>query len=49
MAVKHIPTGKVHAGVKGGTTGCGFDTKEHPDHWMATTASITCEKDGCKN
>ncbi len=50
MAVEHIvQNGKVHKGSKGGTTGCGFDTREHPTHWVNTTKSITCDKDGCKN
>jgi len=26
MAVKHNPTGVVHQGNRGGTTGCGVDT-----------------------
>jgi len=30
MTVKHIPTGEVHKGVKGGKTGCGVDTKNAP-------------------
>jgi hypothetical protein len=33
MAVKHNPTGVVHQGNKGGTTGCGVDTKKHSTHW----------------
>lgn len=49
MAVKHTPTGVVHSGVKGGKTGCGTDTKEHPSHWATTSERITCEKNGCKN
>jgi hypothetical protein len=49
MAVKHTPTGKVHKGSKGETTGCGFNTNEQPTHWENTTASINCDKDGCKN
>lgn len=49
MAVKHIPTGEVHSGTKGGKTGCGFDTKENPDHWVNTSTAITCAKNGCKN
>ncbi len=32
MAVKHIPTNQVHSGNKGGRTGCGSNTKLHPDH-----------------
>jgi|GEM_PF-5953580 len=31
MAVKHIPTGEVHKGVKGRKTGSGVDTKKAPD------------------
>ena len=49
MAVKHKPTGEIHKGYKGGTTGCGFDTKENPDHWSSTNNKITCAKNGCKN
>ena len=49
MAVKHLPTGKVHKGQKGETTGCGFNTKEHPAHWVSTSEKINCDKDGCKN
>lgn len=49
MAVKHLPTGKVHKGQTGGTTGCGFNTREQSTHWINTGESITCDKDGCKN
>ena len=49
MAVKHIPTNEVHSGTKGGSTGCGFDTKLHPDHWVSSSQKITCKKNGCKN
>ncbi|MEQ8906380.1 hypothetical protein [Ekhidna sp.] len=49
MAVKHTPTNEVHKGYKGGTTGCGFDTTEHPDHWVSTTEGVTCDKNGCRN
>ncbi|KAA3628038.1 MAG: hypothetical protein DWQ08_07620 [Proteobacteria bacterium] len=49
MAVKHTPTQEVHRGTKGGTTGCGFDTRKHPQHWVATFERITCAKNGCKN
>jgi hypothetical protein len=49
MAVKHKPTGIVHEGTKGSNTGCGADTKDHPDHWVNTTERITCDKNGCKN
>ena len=48
MAVKHIPTGEVHKGFKGGKTGCGFDTKENPSHWESSSGRITCDKNGCK-
>ena len=47
MAVKHVPTGKVHSGHKGGITGCGFDTREKPAHWVNSHDKITCSKDGC--
>jgi hypothetical protein len=36
MAVKHVPTGEVHSGTKGGYTGCGFDTRVNPSHWVNT-------------
>ena len=49
MAVKNTDTGEVHSGFKGGSTGCGFDTNTNPENWVATTASITCAKNGCKN
>jgi hypothetical protein len=50
MAVEHtIHNGKVHQGTKGGTTGCGVDTKENSSHWVNTTKPITCDKNGCKN
>lgn len=49
MAVKHIPTGEVHSGTKGGRTGCGVDTKKHPSHWVNSHSKITCAKNGCKN
>lgn len=49
MAVKHTPTGIVHQGTKGGTTGCGVDTKKHRDHWVQSSQKITCDKNGCKN
>ncbi|MFD1385947.1 hypothetical protein ACFQ4Z_03970 [Oceanobacillus oncorhynchi subsp. oncorhynchi] len=49
MAVEHTPTNIVHSGTKGGTTGCGYDTKEHSSHWVNSNARITCDKNGCKN
>ena len=49
MAVKHVPTRIVHSGTKGGTTGCGFDTRVNPTHWVSTNQRITCDKNGCKN
>lgn len=48
MAIRHIPTGVVHSGMKGGTTGCGTDTKKLPSHWENTNSRITCNKNGCK-
>lgn len=48
MAVKHLSTQEVHKGQKGGITGCGFDTKEHPVHWVISFEKITCAKKGCK-
>ncbi|MCK0132320.1 hypothetical protein MWU59_12485 [Flavobacteriaceae bacterium F08102] len=48
MPVKHLKGGgEVHKGTKGGITGCGFDTKEHPDHWVNTQEKISCNKRGC--
>jgi len=49
MAVKHTPTGEVHKGTKGGQTGCGFDTRQNPSHWVATSGRITCAKNGCRS
>ncbi len=49
MAVKHKPTNEVHKGQKRGTTGCGFDTTELPNHWVNTKEKISCAKNGCKN
>ena len=49
IAVKHVPTKEVHSGTKGGTTGCGFDTRVNPTHWVSTSEGITCDKNGCKN
>ena len=48
MAVKHVPTNEIHSGFKGGKTGCGFNTREHPTHWVSTKERITCGKSGCK-
>ncbi len=48
MTVKHLPTGEVHNGQKGGTTECGFDTKVQPTHWVNSNERITCSKNGCK-
>lgn len=48
MAVKHLPTGEVHKGLKGGTTGCGFNTNEQSTHWVNSNERITCAKNGCK-
>ena len=48
MAVKHVPTNEIHSGFKGGKTGCGFNTREHPTHWVSTKEKITCGKSGCK-
>ena len=49
MAVKHNPTGVVHQGNKGGTTGCGFDTKKESSHWVDSHQKINCDKNGCNN
>jgi len=48
MAVKHTPTNEVHKGTKDGKTGCGFDTRENPDHWVPSSAPVTCDKNGCR-
>ena len=48
MAVKHVSTNEIHSGFKGGKTGCGFKTQEHPTHWVSTKEKITCGKRGCK-
>ncbi len=48
MAVKHIPTGIVHSGSKGGRTGCGESTNEHATHWINTSERVDCGKNGCK-
>ncbi|MGB3343077.1 MAG: hypothetical protein WBA61_04130 [Aequorivita sp.] len=48
MAVKHIPTGEVHVGRKGGTTGCGTDTNKLSTHWENTNERVTCGKNGCR-
>lgn len=49
LAVKHNPTNIVHKGSKGGTTGCGANTRENSQHWTDTHSKITCDKNGCKN
>lgn len=49
MAVKHTPTGIVHRGNKGGSTGCGFNTRENSSHWVQSNERINCDKNGCKN
>lgn len=49
MSVKQTPTGVVHSGAKGGTTGGGTDTKKNADHWVNSHEKITCDKNGCKN
>ncbi|MEB2719858.1 hypothetical protein VC186_18885 [Citrobacter portucalensis] len=49
MSVKHTPTGVVHSGAKGVTTGGGTDTKKNADHWVNSHEKITCDKNGCKN
>lgn len=48
MPVKHLPTGEVHKGQKGGKTRCGTDTNEKPSHWVNSSERITCAKNGCK-
>lgn len=49
MGVKHTPTNEVHKGAKGGTTGCGFNTNENPQHWVNSNERISCAKNGCRN
>lgn len=41
--VKHVPTGVVHSGTKGGTTKCGVNTNTHKEHWVSTNSSVTCQ------
>ena len=48
MAVRHLPSNEVHRGIKGGKTGCGFDTGYHPPHWRASSQKVTCLKVGCR-
>ena len=48
MAVKYLPTGKVHRGKTGKHTGCGFDTKKKPTLWKRASERIDCKKKGCK-
>ena len=48
MAVKYLPTGKVHKGKKGNSTGCGFDTKKKPTLWERASERINCKRKGCK-
>jgi hypothetical protein len=48
MAVKYLPTGKVHRGKVGKCTGCGFDTKKNPTFWERASERINCNKKGCK-
>ena len=44
MAVRHTPPNSgesvVHKGQKGGKTGCGENTNEHPSHWSNTTSPV---------
>ncbi|WP_187248590.1 hypothetical protein [Mesonia sp. K4-1] len=47
MAVEQTPTGIVHQGTKGGTTGCGTDTKNEAIHWINTSKKVSCDKNGC--
>jgi len=53
MAVRHTPPNSgesvVHKGQKGGKTGCGENTNEHPSHWSNTTSPVTCKRNGCKS
>lgn len=44
MAVKHTPTNIVHQGTKGGTTGCGSNTKDIPSHWQNSSDRVNCKK-----
>ncbi|SEA59983.1 hypothetical protein SAMN05421540_10822 [Psychroflexus halocasei] len=48
MAVKHIPTGVVHIGNKGGRTGCSYDTRVNASHWINTNERVNCKKNGCR-
>lgn len=49
VAIKHLPSGIIHKGHKGGKTGCGINTKRHADDWVETSKNITCDQEGCKN
>lgn len=44
MAVKHTPTNIVHQSTKGGTTGCGSNTKDIPSHWQNSSDRVNCKK-----
>ena len=46
--VKHLPTSEIHIGIKGGITGCGFDTNIYANYWEETSDELTCAKNGCK-
>lgn len=39
--------GKIHV-LEGGRTACGAVVDDNPKDWERTTASVTCEKNGCR-
>ena len=44
---KTLEKGKIHRR-DGNQTGCGAKIDDNPQDWQSTTASITCEKRGCR-
>lgn len=42
-------TGVIYKGTKGVNTGCGFNTKDNPGHWIPSSQKITGDKNGCRN
>lgn len=47
--VKHVPTGVVHKGAKGGVTACGVDTNDNPQYWTSSSEEVTCNSNGCRD
>ncbi|WP_179133104.1 hypothetical protein [Enterococcus hirae] len=44
---KTLEKDKIHRR-DGNQTGCGAKLDDNPQNWQPTTASITCEKRGCR-